>query len=177
MLSKDIFEASFYFYSIILNRYLKRLLVLPIEKQPPYSWLKQLLNPLPSRFHLYGGNFLPPQLTAIALFQHINPCNFSRSLEISLKFSVNITDPSSSWIMSITLPLTLNKFRRFYYDIYSSWMSWICRHKALYCFCLFCKMVINKTIVIGISLSTRYSRYEFNASIDFWLKPQFKSMS
>ena len=33
--------------------------------------------------------------------------------------------------------------------------------------CYFCKMVINKTIVIGISLSNRICQYEFNASIDF----------
>ena len=37
-------------------------------------------------------------------------------------------------------------------------------------FCLFCKMVINKTIVRVISLSNRSCPYEFNASIDFWLK-------
>ena len=37
-------------------------------------------------------------------------------------------------------------------------------------FCYFCKMVINKTIVIGISLSHKSCTYEFNASIDFWLK-------
>ena len=159
-------------------------------KTTHYSWLKQLLNPLPSPFHLYGDHFLPPQLTAIALFQHINPCNFSRSLEISLKCSVNITDPPRSWIMCkniqqptvlkkfwfITLPLTLNEFRRFCYNIYSSWISWISHDKAWYCFCLFCKMVIKKTIVIGISLSTRNSPYKFNAPIVFWLKLQVKSM-
>ena len=68
-------------------------------KTTHYLWLKQLLNPLSSPFYLYKGNFLPPQLTAITLFQHINTCNFSRSLQISLKFSVNITDPPRSWIM------------------------------------------------------------------------------
>ena len=31
-------------------------------------------------------------------------------------------------------------------------------------------MVTNKTIVIGISLSNRSCSYEFNVSIDFWLK-------
>ena len=35
------------------------------------SLLKQLLDPLSSPIHLYGGNFLPPQLTAIAPFFNI----------------------------------------------------------------------------------------------------------
>ena len=126
---------------------------------------------------------MPPQLTAIALFQHINTCNFSRSLQISLKFSVNIPDPPRSWIMcknikqpdvwtkfsSITLPLTLHEFRCFYYDIYSSWISWIYRDKHG-TFCFFCKMVINKTILMAISLFNRGCPYECNASIDCWLK-------
>ena len=126
---------------------------------------------------------MPPQLTAIALFQHINTCNFSRNLQISLKFSVNIPDPPRSWIMcknikqpdvwtkfsSITLPLTLHEFRCFYYDIYSSWISWIYRDKHG-TFCFFCKMVINKTILMAISLFNRGCPYECNASIDCWLK-------
>ena len=67
------------------------------------------------------------------------------------------------------LPLTLHEFRRFYYDIYSSWISWIYRDKHG-TFCFFCKMVINKTIQLAISLSNRSCPYEFNASIDCWLK-------
>ena len=71
-------------------------------------------------------------------------------------------------LSSITLPLTLHEFRRFYYDIYSSWISWTYRgkHGTL---CFFCKMVINKTILMAISLSNRNCPYEFNASIDCWL--------
>ena len=45
--------------------------------------------------------------------------------------------------------------------------SIVIKHDAL---CLFCKMVINKTIVRVMSLSNRSCPYEFNASIDFWLK-------
>ena len=37
-------------------------------------------------------------------------------------------------------------------------------------FCLFCKMVINKTVMIAISLCNISGPYEFNSSIDFWLK-------
>ena len=48
---------------------------------------------------------------------------------------------------SITLPLTLHEFRRFYYDIYSSRISWIYRDKRG-TYCLFCKMVIDKTILM-----------------------------
>ena len=67
------------------------------------------------------------------------------------------------------LPLTLHEIRGFYYDICSSWISWIYRdkHDTFY---LFCKMVIDKTIVMAISLSNRSCQYEFNASIDLWLK-------
>ena len=88
-----------YVLPIILNGYLKRSVILSIKKIIHYSWLKQLWNPLSSPFYLYGGNFLLPQLTSIAFFEQINPCNFSRSLQISLKFSVNIIDPPRSWIM------------------------------------------------------------------------------
>ena len=55
------------------------------------------------------------------------------------------------------------------YDIYSSWISWINRDKHD-TFCLFCKMVIDKTILMAISLSNRSCPYEFNASIACWLK-------
>ena len=37
-------------------------------------------------------------------------------------------------------------------------------------FCMFCKMVINQTTGMGISLSNRSCPYKFNASIDFWHK-------
>ena len=74
------------------------------------------------------------------------------------KVLVDNVTPNSKWISSL------------YYDIYTSWISWIYCDKALYVFCYFCKMIINKTIVIGISLSNRSCPYEFNASIDFWLK-------
>ena len=67
------------------------------------------------------------------------------------------------------LPQTLHDFRRFYYDIYSSWISWIYRDKHG-AFCFFCKMVTNKAILMVISLSNRSCPYEFNASIDCWLK-------
>ena len=96
---KDIFEASFLLLSYYPKPVSKKIANTFNWKTTHYSWLKQLLNPLPSPFHLYGGNFLPPLLMAIALFQHINHCNFSRSPEISLKFSVSITDPQRSWIM------------------------------------------------------------------------------
>ena len=99
MSSKDIFEASFLLWSHYPKRVSKEIVNTSNWKTTNYPWWKQLLNPLSSPFHSYGSNFLPPQLTAIALFQHINPCNFSRSLVISLKFSVNITDPPRSWIM------------------------------------------------------------------------------
>ena len=68
-------------------------------KTTHYSWLKQLLNPLLWPFHLYGGNLMPTQLTAIALFQHIYPFNFSRSLEISLNFFSEFNRPTCNWIM------------------------------------------------------------------------------
>ena len=99
MLPKDVFEASFSFLSHYTELVFKKIANTFNWKTTHYSWLKQLLNPLSSPFYLYEGNFLPPRLTAIALFQHINTCNFYRSLQISLKFSVNITDPSRSWIM------------------------------------------------------------------------------
>ena len=99
ILSKDIFEASFLLWSHYPKRVSKEIANTFNLKTTNYSWLKQLLNPLSSPFYLYGGNFLPLQFKAIALYQHINPCNFSRSLVISLKFSVNITDPPRSWIM------------------------------------------------------------------------------
>ena len=97
---------------------------------------------------------------------------------------MNITDPPKSWIMckNIYQPdgrqdnvfvdyvtLTLHEFRRFYHDIYSSWISWIYRDKHG-TFCLFYKMVINKTILMAISSSNRSCPYESNASIDCWLK-------
>ena len=45
---------------------------------------------------------------------------------------------------SITLPLIQIEFRRSYYDVYSSWISWIYRDNA-YCIQLnFCKIVMNK---------------------------------
>ena len=147
--------------------------------------IKQLLNPLSSHFYLYEGNSLPPQLTTIALFQHINTCSFSRSLQISLKFSVNIADPPISWIMSKKYIAT-GRLDKVFFDYVtpnptwisslllnsswiSSWISWIYRdiHGT---FCFFCKMVINKTILMAISLSYRSCPYEFNASIDCWLK-------
>ena len=99
MLYKDIFEASFLFLSHYPKRVSKEIANTFNLKTTHYLWLQPLLNPLSSPFHLHGGNFLPPELTVTALFQHINPCNFSRSLEISLKFSVKITDPLRSWIM------------------------------------------------------------------------------
>ena len=97
---------------------------------------------------------------------------------------MNITDPPRSWIMckNIYQPdgrqdnvfvdyvtLTLHEFRRFYHDIYSSWISWIYRDKHG-TFCLFYKMVINKTILMAKSSSNRSCPYESNASIDCWLK-------
>ena len=126
---------------------------------------------------------MPLQLTAIALFQHTNTCNFSRSLQISLKFSVKITDPPRSWIMCKKYIATgrINKVFVDYvtlnptwisslcYDIYLSWILLIYRDK-LGTFCLFSKMVINKTIMMAISLSNRSCPYEFSASIDCWLK-------
>ena len=186
MLSKDIFEASVLLWSHYPKRVSREIANTFNWKTTNYSWLKELFNPLSSPLHLYGGNYLPPQLAAIALFQHINPCSLSRSLVISLKFSVNITNPPRSWIMckniwqpdvwtkfsSIALPLTLHGFRRFYYisgDIYSSWISLIYRDKHG-TFCLFSKMVMNKTILMAISLSNRSFPHEFNASIDCWLK-------
>ena len=99
MLPKDVFEASSLLLSHYPDRVSKEIANTFNWKTNHYSWLKQLLNPLSSHFYLYEGNFLPPRLTAIALFQHINTCNFSRSLQISLKFSVNIRDPPRSWIM------------------------------------------------------------------------------
>ena len=99
MLPKDVFEASFLLLSHYPELVFRKIANTFNWKTTHYSWLKQLLNPLSSPFYLYEGNFLPPQLTAMALFQHINTCNFSRSLQISLKFSVNITEPPRSWIM------------------------------------------------------------------------------
>ena len=116
--------------------------------------IKRTFESISIPFHLYGGNVLPPQLTAIKLFQHINPCSFSRNLEISLKFSVNITYLYRSWIMCkmYSNRTPRQSFRR------------------LRTFCLFCKMVINQTILMAISLSNRSCPYELNASIDYWLK-------
>ena len=99
-------------------------------------------------FSLIWGNYLPPQLTAIALFQHINPCNYSKSLEISLKFSVNIN------VQKLYIYCILNFMNL-------SWQTW---------YLLFCKIVINKTILMAISLSNRNCPYEFNASVDCWRK-------
>ena len=73
------------------------------------------------------------------------------------KVFVDYVAPNPTWISLL------------YYDIYLSWISWICRDKHG-TFCLFCKMVINKTILLAISLSNRSCSYEFTASIDCWLK-------
>ena len=105
-------------------------------------------------FSLIWGNYLPPQLTAIALFQHINPCNYSKSLEISLKYSVNIN--VQKYIATGCLD---NLFILNFMNL--SWQTW---------YLLFCKMVINKTILMVISLSNRNCPYEFNASVDCWRK-------
>ena len=153
-------------------------------KTTHYSWLKQLLNPLSSPFHLHGGNFLPPQLTTMALFQHINPCNFSRSLEISVKFSVNITDPPRSWIMCKKYIATrcLDKVFVDYVTPNPTWVSLLLlwylfilnfmnlSWQTWYLLFVLCEMVINKTILMAISLSNRSSPYEFYASVNCWLK-------
>ena len=78
MLPKDIFEAYFLLWSHCPKRVSIEIGNTFNWKTTHYSSLKQLLNPLLSPFYLYGGNFLPPQLTAKAF-----------GLEISLKFSVN----------------------------------------------------------------------------------------
>ena len=61
--------------------------------------------------------------------------------------------------------------KRKLYEAYlrHSILSWIYRDKHG-TFCLFCKMVKNRTILVAISLSNRSFPYEFNASIDCWLK-------
>ena len=57
-------------------------------KTTHYLWLKQLLNTLSTPFYLLEGNFLPPQHTAIALFQHVNTFNFyTNSADFSQIFS------------------------------------------------------------------------------------------
>ena len=124
MLPKDVFEAFLLRPSHYPEPLSKEIANTCNWKTTNSSWSKQLLNPLSSPFHLYGGNFLSPQLTAIAL---INPWNFYRSLQISLNFSVNIIDPPRGGIMcknikqpdvytkfsSITLPKPYMKFMTF----------------------------------------------------------------
>ena len=126
MLPNDVFEACFLLSIHYPKRASKEIDDTFNWKTTHYSWLKELLNPHSSIFYLYGGNFLSPLLTAIAFFQHINPCDIFRSLQIALIFSLDMIHPHRSWIMfktysngtyghffSITLPLTLNEFWQF----------------------------------------------------------------
>ena len=152
MLSEDTFEAS----CLLLSHYLQRVSNNFNWKTTYYSWLKQLLIPLPPPFHLYGGNSLPPQLTATALFQHINPCNFSRSLMISVKFSKNVTNPHRIWIICKKCIAT-GRLDKVFVDCVTPNPTWIMLLLLWYLFILnfmnvwgqtwyllFCKMIINK---------------------------------
>ena len=73
------------------------------------------------------------------------------------KVFVDYVTPNPTWISSLLLwYLFILNFMNL------SWRTW---------YLLFlCKMVINKTILMAISLSNRSCPYEFNASIDCWLK-------
>ena len=70
---------------------------------------------------------------------------------------VDYVTPNPTWISSLLL----------WYLFILNFMNLSWQHGA---FCLFCKMVINKTILMTISLSNRRCRYEFIASIDCWIK-------
>ena len=73
------------------------------------------------------------------------------------KVVVNYVTPNPTWISSLLLwYLFILNFMNL------SWQTW-------YLF-FFCKIVINKIILVPISLSNRSCPYEFNASIDCWFK-------
>ena len=87
MLPKDVFEASFLLLSRCPKRVSKEIANTFNWKTIHYSWLKPLLNPLSSPFHLYGGNLLPPQLTEIALFQHTVPDTHKFPLDARIRIA------------------------------------------------------------------------------------------
>ena len=72
---------------------------------------------------------------------------------------------------SLPPPPPANEFRHYNITIISIRLEYhesiMTKHDT---FCLFCKIVINKAIMIAISLSNRSCPYEFNALIDFSLK-------
>ena len=75
----------------------------------------------------------------------------------------------TSWqyFRQLTLPFTLNDFRCSYYDVYSSWISWIYRDKAYYFHLNFSKMIINKNkcgrnILIEVAQSMHQSISDSN---------------
>ena len=138
MLSKDIFEASFVLLSHYPKRVSKEIANTLNWKTTHYSWFKQLLNSHPSPFDLHGGNFLPPQLTSLAPFQHINHCNFSRSLEISLKFSVNIT--STEKLNHVQKYIATGRLDKVFVEYVTPNPTWI---SSLLLWCLFILDFIN----------------------------------
>ena len=86
MLPKFVFEAYFLLLSYYPKRVSKEIGNIFNWKTTHCPWVKLLLNSLSSPFYFYGGTFLPPQLMAMAFYQYINPCNFSKSLQILSNF-------------------------------------------------------------------------------------------
>ena len=73
--------------------------------------------------------------------------------------------------LSLSLSLsTINEFSSSYYNIYSTWNSWIYRDNAYLIQPKFCQMIINETIVTALPLCHRNCPYEFNTSIYIRLK-------
>ena len=64
-------RRSCYFYRTVFNGYLKISVIISTEKQTitrDWNYFESTFI----TFYLYGGNFLPPQLMAIAFCHHIN---------------------------------------------------------------------------------------------------------
>ena len=64
---------------------------------------------------LIWRSFLASSGYGNGIFQHINPCNFFRSLDISPKFSANITHPPRSWI-TVKCPYSAVQLSNIAYD-------------------------------------------------------------